>query len=81
MTPGNSVKEIESFVETSLASITPENCQERMPKRSGDSRDFFLQSRSRVYDAVRKRCSQFVEGNARRCLAAGKRGKVDITQQ
>lgn len=61
MTPGNSVKEIESFVETSLASITPENCQERMPKRSGDSRDFFLQSRSRVYDAVRKRCSQFVE--------------------
>jgi type VI secretion system protein ImpL len=61
MTPGNSVKELESFVDTTLLTVTPENCQERLPRRSGDSRDFFLQSRARIYDAVRKRCSQFVE--------------------
>ena len=61
MTPGNSVKELESFIDTTLTSVTPENCQERLPRRSGDSRDFFLQSRARAYDAVRKRCSQFVE--------------------
>ncbi len=61
MTPGNSVKELESFVDTSLSTITPENCQDRMPRRTGDSRDFFLASRARLYDAVRKRCAQFVE--------------------
>jgi type VI secretion system protein ImpL len=61
MTPGNSVKELEGFIDTTLATVTPENCQERLPRRTGDSRDFFLQSRARAYDAVRKRCSQFVE--------------------
>lgn len=61
MAPGNSIKELEGFVDTTLSSVTPENCQERLPRRTGDSRDYFLQSRARVYDAVRKRCSQFVE--------------------
>lgn len=61
LTPGNSVKELDSFVDTSLLAITPDNCQERLPRRTGDSRDYFLQNRARIYDAVRRRCSQFVE--------------------
>lgn len=61
MTPGNSVKEMETFLDTTLMSVTPDNCLDRLPKRTGDQRDYFQQHRARVYDAVRRRCLHFAE--------------------
>lgn len=61
MTPGNSVKEMESFMDTTLVTVTPDNCLDKLPRRSGDISDFFLQTRSRIYDAVRKRCLVFAQ--------------------
>ncbi len=61
MTPGNSVKELESFIDTTLMSVTPDNCLDRLPRRSGENPDFFLLTRARIYDAVRKRCVKFSE--------------------
>ena len=59
MTPGNSVKEMESFFDTTLITVTPENCLDKLPKQTGDNTDFFLQAKARVHDSVRKRCLVF----------------------
>ena len=59
MTPGNSVKDMESFMDTTLMTVTPENCLDKLPRRSGDNSDYFLQTKSRIQDAVRKRCLVF----------------------
>lgn len=59
MTPGNSVKEMESFFDTTLLTVTPENCLDKLPRQSGDNTDFFLQSKARVHESVRKRCLVF----------------------
>ncbi len=59
MTPGNSVKEMESFFDTTLITVTPENCLDKLPKQTGDNTDFFLQTKARVHDSVRKRCLVF----------------------
>jgi type VI secretion system protein ImpL len=61
MTPGNSVREMETFLDTTLMAVTPDNCLDRLPKRTGDQRDYFQQHRARVYDAVRRRCLHFAE--------------------
>jgi type VI secretion system protein ImpL len=59
MTPGNSVKEMESFFDTTLITVTPENCLDKLPRQTGDNTDFFLQTKARVHDSVRKRCLVF----------------------
>src|SRR5581483_9205296 len=61
MTPGNSVKDLETFIESTMMSLTPENCLDRLPRRTGENTDFFLQNRAKIYDAIRKRCVQFSE--------------------
>ena len=40
MTPGNSVKEMESFFDTTLLTVTPENCLDKLPRQTGDNTDF-----------------------------------------
>ena len=59
MTPGNSVKEMESFFDTTLLTVTPENCLDKLPRQTGDNTDFFLQTKARLHDSVRKRCLVF----------------------
>lgn len=61
MTPGNTVKDMETFLDTTLMAVTPDNCLDRLPRRTGDQRDYFQQHRARVYDAVRRRCLHFAE--------------------
>ena len=59
MTPGNSVKEMETFFDTTLITVTPENCLDKLPRQTGDNTDFFLQTKARLHDSVRKRCLVF----------------------
>lgn len=61
MTPDNSVKQLESFIEVTMVALTPDNCLDRLPRRSGETPDFFLQSKARIYDEMRRRCVQFNE--------------------
>lgn len=61
LVPGNSLRELESFIDSTLMAITVENCREKLPGRGSDSRDYFLLGRARVYDAVRRRCGQLAE--------------------
>lgn len=60
ITPGNSVKDMESFMDTTLLTVTPENCLDKLPRRSSENTDYFLQTRTRIQDAVRKRCLLYI---------------------
>jgi type VI secretion system protein ImpL len=59
LTPGNSVKDMESFMDTTLITVTPDNCLDKLPRRTSENSDYFLQTRARIQDAVRKRCLIF----------------------
>lgn len=36
-------------MDTTLVTVTPDNCLDKLPRRSGDISDFFLQTRLRIH--------------------------------
>lgn len=70
ITPNNTVKELESFVEATLMAITPETCLDKLGAKLKEDPDYFMQVKVRIHNAVRTRCVQLSE---ERVLAGAER--------
>lgn len=65
MTPNNSVKELETLIEATMITLSPDNCVDRLPRRTVDRLDYFQQQHARIYSEMRKRCLELSEERLR----------------
>lgn len=65
MTPNNSVKELETLIEATMMALSPDNCVDRLPRRTVDRLDYFQQQHVRIYSEMRKRCLELSEERLR----------------
>ncbi|WP_437588564.1 type VI secretion protein IcmF/TssM N-terminal domain-containing protein [Sorangium sp. So ce1000] len=58
MAPGNSVKALESFIQSDMMTLTPDNCHELLARPTSEGADYFLFKRARLREELRFRCDR-----------------------
>jgi type VI secretion system protein ImpL len=56
-TPGNSVKVLETFIQTDMLTAPPAICHDKLLRASSEGGDYFLVRRTLLRDALRRRCA------------------------
>lgn len=65
MTPNNAVKSLESLIDTTMMTLTPDNCVDRLPPASSERAEYFEQKHGRIYNDMRRRCLELSEERLR----------------